>query len=268
MVRRPVAAEGEAALQWGSPRPAPSTGPGSRASTGWCTWPEPASATPVGPTTLASDWSPRSRTLRHRAAGHHPGRARRLASPESSVSGSAIGYYGDRGDEVLSEASGPGHDFLARLCVAWEAASAPASDANIRVAAIRTGVVLTRRGGALPKLLPLFKLGLGGRYGSGRQWWSWTSGRPRTRSRPSVWLLDEACVAGPGQRHRPPPGHQRRVTSPRRWATPCTARQWCRCQRSVLRWWSGGTWPTPCCSPPPGCSPRPSRPAANLVPVP
>jgi uncharacterized protein (TIGR01777 family) len=104
--------------------------------------------------------------------------ARTLASmedpPRVLVSGSAIGYYGDRGDEVLREDSPPGHDFLADVCIAWEAATTAASDAGIRVAHIRTGLVLGR-GGALAKMLPLFRLGLGGRFGSGRQWWSWIS---------------------------------------------------------------------------------------------
>ena len=93
--------------------------------------------------------------------------------PDVLVSGSAIGFYGDRGDEVLTEQSGPGDDFLAGICTAWEAATHPAADAGIRVATIRTGIVLSVDGGALAKLLPLFKLGLGGRFGSGRQWWSW-----------------------------------------------------------------------------------------------
>ncbi len=93
--------------------------------------------------------------------------------PDVLVSGSAIGFYGDRGDEVLTEQSGPGDDFLAEICTAWEAATHPAADAGIRVATIRTGIVLSADGGALAKLLPLFKLGLGGRFGSGRQWWSW-----------------------------------------------------------------------------------------------
>jgi len=95
--------------------------------------------------------------------------------PAVLVSGSAIGYYGDRGDEVLTEQSAPGDDFLASICVPWEAAAQPAADAGIRVATIRTGIVLSTDGGALPKLLPLFKLGLGGKYGSGRQWWSWVT---------------------------------------------------------------------------------------------
>jgi len=95
--------------------------------------------------------------------------------PAVLLSGSAIGYYGDRGDEVLDETSPPGDDFLARVCQAWEAASAPAADAGIRVALLRTGIVLSPRGGALAKQLPLFKAFLGGRFGSGRQWQSWIS---------------------------------------------------------------------------------------------
>jgi uncharacterized protein (TIGR01777 family) len=95
--------------------------------------------------------------------------------PDVLVSGSAIGFYGDRGDEALTEQSAPGKDFLAEICTVWEADTRPAVDAGVRVATIRTGIVLSAEGGALPKLLPLFKLGLGGRMGSGRQWWSWIS---------------------------------------------------------------------------------------------
>jgi uncharacterized protein len=95
--------------------------------------------------------------------------------PAVLVSGSAIGFYGDRGDEVLTEQSAPGDDFLAAVCVPWEAAAQPVTDVGIRLATIRTGIVLSPDGGALPKMLPLFKLGAGGRFGSGRQWWSWIS---------------------------------------------------------------------------------------------
>ncbi|MET0883578.1 MAG: NAD-dependent epimerase/dehydratase family protein, partial [Acidimicrobiales bacterium] len=87
------------------------------------------------------------------------------AKPPVLVSGSAIGYYGDRGDEKLTEKSKAGNDFLADLCRDWEGAAAPAAAAGIRVATIRTGIVLAPGGGALEKLLPLFKLGLGGRLG-------------------------------------------------------------------------------------------------------
>jgi uncharacterized protein (TIGR01777 family) len=95
--------------------------------------------------------------------------------PSVLVSGSAIGYYGDRGDEELTETSPPGHDFLADLCVAWESATVLAEQAGVRVAHVRTGIVLSGKGGALKKQLPLFRLGLGGRFGKGDQWQSWIS---------------------------------------------------------------------------------------------
>ncbi len=101
--------------------------------------------------------------------------ASRERKPRAFVSGSAIGYYGNRGDEVLTEASPPGDDFLARLCVAWEAETHPASEAGIRTVLLRTGVVLAREGGALERMLLPFKLGLGGRVGRGTQWMSWIS---------------------------------------------------------------------------------------------
>ena len=95
--------------------------------------------------------------------------------PRVLVSGSAIGYYGDRGDEELDETSAAGTGFLSEICVAWEAATEAAEDAGVRVARIRTGIVLSRRGGALKKMLPLFRLGVGGRFGKGTQWMSWIS---------------------------------------------------------------------------------------------
>jgi uncharacterized protein len=103
--------------------------------------------------------------------------ARTLAAldgkPRVLVSASAIGYYGDRGDDVLTEAAAAGNDFGARVCRAWEEATAPAEEAGIRVVRTRTGLVLTARGGFLKRLLLPFKLGIGGRLGSGRQWMSW-----------------------------------------------------------------------------------------------
>lgn len=95
--------------------------------------------------------------------------------PRVLLSGSAIGYYGDRGDEILTEASPAGEGFLADVCVQWEAATAAATAAGIRVAHLRTGIVVGKAGGAVAKTLPLFKLGLGGRIGSGAQYWSWIS---------------------------------------------------------------------------------------------
>ncbi len=97
------------------------------------------------------------------------------APPKVMVSTSAVGYYGDRGDEVLTEESGPGEDFLARVCREWEAAAEPARRAGIRVVHPRLGIVLTPEGGALGTTLPIFKLGGGGKIGSGRQWWSWVA---------------------------------------------------------------------------------------------
>jgi uncharacterized protein len=101
--------------------------------------------------------------------------ATREQKPKVLVSASAIGYYGDRGDEELTEVSTPGRDFLANVCEQWEAATVPATDAGIRVVNVRTGIVLSRKGGALGRLLLPFKLGLGGRVGSGHQYMSWIS---------------------------------------------------------------------------------------------
>lgn len=95
--------------------------------------------------------------------------------PRTLISGSAIGFYGDRGDEVLDESSSTGHGFLAEICRQWEDATGPAEAAGVRVAHIRTGIVLTPKGGALKKMLPLFKLGAGGKFGNGQQWMSWIS---------------------------------------------------------------------------------------------
>ena len=95
--------------------------------------------------------------------------------PTVFLSGSAIGIYGSRGDEELSETSAAGDGFLADICVQWEAATSAAEAAGVRVAHLRTGIVLSAEGGALKKQLPLFKFGLGGKMGSGDQWQSWIS---------------------------------------------------------------------------------------------
>ena len=93
--------------------------------------------------------------------------------PEVFICGSAIGYYGDRGNEILKEQSLPGTGFLADVCREWEAATQAAAQAGIRTVQMRTGVVLSPKGGALGKMLPPFKLGVGGKIGNGRQWMSW-----------------------------------------------------------------------------------------------
>jgi uncharacterized protein len=124
-------------------------------------------------------WSPaRKRTIRESRVRGTTLLAETLARldrpPSVLVSASGVHFYGDRGDEILTEASAPGQGFLAEEVVRpWEEATAPASEAGIRTVVARTGVVLSRHGGALPRLLTLFRLGLGGRMGSGRQWFSW-----------------------------------------------------------------------------------------------
>jgi hypothetical protein len=93
--------------------------------------------------------------------------------PKVFVCASAIGYYGNRGDEILTEDSPPGDSFLAEVSGEWESAAKPAADAGIRTVNLRTGIVLSRDGGALKQMLLPFRLGLGGRVGNGRLWWSW-----------------------------------------------------------------------------------------------
>ena len=93
--------------------------------------------------------------------------------PRALISASAIGYYGNRGDEVLTEGSKPGDGFLPEVCVEWEKATALATEKGIRVVNTRFGVILDAHGGALAKMLPPFRMGIGGRIGSGKQWMSW-----------------------------------------------------------------------------------------------
>ena len=93
--------------------------------------------------------------------------------PQTFLCASAIGYYGNRGDEILSEESLSGTGFLPEVCRGWESATEPAAKAGIRTVKLRIGIVLSPNGGALKQMLLPFRLGLGGRIGSGRQWWSW-----------------------------------------------------------------------------------------------
>ncbi|MFP5230063.1 MAG: TIGR01777 family oxidoreductase [Acidobacteriota bacterium] len=106
--------------------------------------------------------------------------------PPVLLCASAIGIYGSRGDEVLTESSTAGTGFLAETCQAWEAAAQQASSLGMRVVHLRLGVVLSRKGGALGKMLPVFRMGLGGRLGDGRQWMSWISLRDVVRA---IWFL-------------------------------------------------------------------------------
>jgi uncharacterized protein len=125
--------------------------------------------------------------------------ARTLATlavkPRVFLSGSAIGAYGDRGDEVLDESSALGSDFLASVCKAWEDAAEPAADAGIRLVKLRTGIVLSRDGGALPKMLLPFRFGVGGRLGSGRQWMSWIALADYVDA--VAFLLGAESISGP-----------------------------------------------------------------------
>lgn len=123
--------------------------------------------------------------------------ARALATDRGSavlVSASAVGYYGDSGAETVDEAAPPGDGFLARLCVDWEDAAAPARDAGVRTAQLRTGLVLARHSGLLARLAPLFKLGLGGRIGNGEQYWPWIS---VTDEIAAIRHVVEAGLSGP-----------------------------------------------------------------------
>jgi uncharacterized protein len=95
------------------------------------------------------------------------------AKPEVLISASAIGYYGNRGDEILTEESAAGDDFLSRIAVEWEAEARKAEEFGTRVVAARFGVILAKHGGALAKLMLPFRIGLGGRVGNGKQWMSW-----------------------------------------------------------------------------------------------
>ena len=117
------------------------------------------------------------------------------ARPAVLVSASAVGYYGDRGDELLAEDAGPGDMFLSGVCRDWEAATAPAAEAGIRVACARFGVVLSARGGALRSMLTPFRMGIGGRIGSGRQYVSWIALADAVAA--IRWILDHAALAGP-----------------------------------------------------------------------
>jgi len=101
------------------------------------------------------------------------GMRRAKRKPEVFVSSSAVGYYGNRGDERLEETSPPGRGFMSEVCQEWEREAARASELGIRVVFVRTGVVLSADGGALEKMLPPFKMGAGGRLGSGKQWFPW-----------------------------------------------------------------------------------------------
>ena len=115
--------------------------------------------------------------------------------PSVFLSASAIGYYGNRGDELLTEASGPGNDFLASVCVEWEQATAAAAEKGIRTVNTRFGIILAANGGALAKMLTPFRMGIGGRVGDGRQWMSWIAIDDVVAA--LKFLLSDSSVRGP-----------------------------------------------------------------------
>jgi uncharacterized protein (TIGR01777 family) len=132
----------------------------------------------AGEPVLPGRWTTaRRRALRDSRVGLTEALVRAIAAaprrPRVLVSSSAVGFYGDRGEELLTEASAPGDGFLAQLCEQWEAAACQAERHDVRVVLVRTGVVLGRDGGALARMLPPFRLGLGGPIGSGRQYVPW-----------------------------------------------------------------------------------------------
>jgi uncharacterized protein (TIGR01777 family) len=121
---------------------------------------------------------------------------RTAASPPAVfVSGSAVGYYGPLGDEVATEDTPAGSDFLARVCVQWEAEAQRAASPATRVACIRTGLVLEKDGGALPQMLPPFRFGAGGKIGSGRQYWPWIHREDWINL--VRWTIQTPAAAGP-----------------------------------------------------------------------
>lgn len=115
--------------------------------------------------------------------------------PAVFVSASAIGYYGDRNDELLTEASAPGDDFLARVCVEWERATGPAAEKGIRTVNTRLGIILDAKGGALEKMLTPFRMGIGGRVGDGRQWMSWIALDDVVNA--LKFVIDDGSIKGP-----------------------------------------------------------------------
>jgi uncharacterized protein (TIGR01777 family) len=131
--------------------------------------------------------------------------------PRVFVNGSAIGYYGDTGDRAVDEYAPPGDGFLARVCVDWEEAAAAAEEAGVRTVFARTGLVVTRHGGAWGRLFPLFRAGLGGRLGSGRQYWSYISLHDEVAALRHI--IDTDQLAGPVNLTAPHPVTNSEVTA-------------------------------------------------------
>ncbi|MFD3438389.1 TIGR01777 family oxidoreductase [Streptomyces sp. NPDC058685] len=131
--------------------------------------------------------------------------------PRVLVCGSAVGFYGDTGDRAVDEEAPPGDGFLPNLCVEWEEAAAPAAEAGVRTAFARTGLVVSRKGGAWGRMFPLFKAGLGGRLGDGRQYWSFIALHDEVAALRHI--LDTESLSGPVNLTSPQPVTNREVTA-------------------------------------------------------
>ncbi|MEV5876613.1 TIGR01777 family oxidoreductase [Streptomyces sp. NPDC052101] len=131
--------------------------------------------------------------------------------PRVFVSGSAIGFYGDTGDRVVDEQAPPGDGFLPSLCVEWEEAAAPAQEAGVRTVFARTGLVVARGGGAWGRLFPLFRAGLGGRLGDGRQYWSYIALHDEVAA--LRYLVENDTLSGPVNLTAPEPLTNREITA-------------------------------------------------------
>ncbi len=130
--------------------------------------------------------------------------------PSVLISASAIGYYGDRGNEILTESKAPGNDFLAKVCADWEREALRSRELGLRVVPVRISTVLGRAGGALKAMLPPFRLGLGGQFGSGQQWMSWIHLDDLVRL--LLFAADTAAVTGPLNGSSPQPISNREFT--------------------------------------------------------
>lgn len=161
-------------------------------------------------------WTPEyKRLLRDSRVGGTTALAEAVAAlpepPRVFVNGSAIGFYGDTGDRVVDEDGAPGDGFLSRLCVEWEEAAAPAGAAGVRTVFLRTGLVVARDGGAWGRLFPLFRAGLGGRLGDGRQYWSYIALHDEVAA--IRHLIDTEGLSGPFNLTAPEPLTNREITA-------------------------------------------------------
>lgn len=165
--------------------------------------------------TIGKRWSKtRRRNIREsrvRGTETIAGAILRAKRPITLINASAVGFYGNRGDEVLDEKSSNGRGYLAEICRDWEAAARGASAAASRIVMLRNGVVLAKRGGALPEMLRPFKLGVGGRIGDGRQWLSWIDIVDMVRA--IQFIIERAEITGPVNVVAPNPVSNRQFTA-------------------------------------------------------